>query len=932
MRPIIRYLAIAFAGYVAVSILLILPALNILTPRLVHDSIGRVLHRDIILFNPFTLTVEIRNAALLEPDGEVFLSADRALVNLSLESIWSRGLVFDAVAVDSLYLHIIRLTDASFNFSDMMGGDDTQAQQPGGELPALTIHQLALHSDQIKFTDKTHRDPFSTHWDGMAVSVHDLSTVLEEGRPYTLDVVAESGGRLHWEGVVSVPGAYSEGKLELEKLSLHPLWRFAQDWVAFELKDGKLGVSGDYRLDWGDQFAYQLSNGIITLGDIDIQPTDLNALPDTAIGLSSLELRGIEVDGPGQRVGVATVDISGVDIQGFSEGDEVSLASLFAVALPEGGEVDDAGDEDGWNVSLPRIRLNDSRLRWRSQYTSPPVIEISPFALELTDLRWPPVDETHVDLSLTINGVTTLAVNGGIALDSGEGEMQYLLENLQLSMLNANIPAAFNAHITQGELGVEGVLSLLDFAPDRVQMNGSATHFSGIIEDDENALTSWDAVRWQGLDLKLAQRSIALKTLNLNGYSGRLHIYEDGSINAQRVLQAEVEEALEEGTLEEEKLRAWTFDVPSIFITDSQLNFMDESLPIDFRALIGDLNGHISGLSSSEQGEATVELKGSLDGYAPVVLAGTLRPFAEKPFIDLGLSFDGVDLVRLTPYSGTYAGYAIDRGILNLDLHYALDDNRLNGENSVVIQQLKLGEKIDSDKAVDLPLELALALLTDMNGVIDMDVPVSGDLDDPAFGLGSVIFSALGNFISKAVTAPFALLASLVGSEEDMQRIAFPSGSSELDEAAIAKLTQLTEAMNQRPGLNLVLLGRLHPSADPERLQKNLLNQTLQAAGLSAQEIGSKGELWAGAIQARYKRLPGGGTDEVSMHEQYQQVVASMPVSDQQLKDLAEERAVSVKRYLVNELQFPAERSAIELVDVDDEKNVFSGVELGVDI
>jgi hypothetical protein len=658
---------------------LIFPALNILTPRLVHDNIGRVLHRDIILFNPFTLTVEIRNAALLEPDGEVFLSADRALVNLSLESIWSRGLVFDAVAVDSLYLHIIRLTDASFNFSDMMGGDDTQAQQPGGELPALTIHQLALHSDQIKFTDKTHRDPFSTHWDGMAVSVHDLSTVLEEGRPYTLDVVAESGGRLHWEGVVSVPGAYSEGKLELEKLSLHPLWRFAQDWVAFELKDGKLGVSGDYRLDWGDQVAYQLSNGIITLGDINIQPTDLNALPDTAIGLSSLELRGIEVDGPGQRVDVATVDINGVDIQGFSEGEEVSLVSLFAVALPGGGEVDDAGDgdEDGWNVSLPRIRLNDSHLRWRSQYTSPPVIEISPIALELTDLRWPPVDETRVDLSLTINGVTTLAVNGGIALDSGEGEMQYLLENLQLSLLNANIPAAFNAHITQGELGVEGVLSLLDFAPDRVQMDGYSTHFSGIIEDDENALTSWDAIRWQGLDIKLAQRSIALKTLNLNGYSGRLHIYEDGSINAQRVLQAEV---------------------------------------------IGDLNGHISGLSSSEQGEATVELKGSLDGYAPVVLAGTLRPFAEKPFIDLGLSFDGVDLVRLTPYSGTYAGYAIDRGILNLDLHYALDDNRLNGENSVVIQQLKLGEKIDSDVAVDLPLELALALLTDMNGVIDIDV------------------------------------------------------------------------------------------------------------------------------------------------------------------------------------------------------------------
>ena len=463
-------------------------------------------------------------------------------------------------------------------------------------------------------------------------------------------------------------------------------------------------------------------------------------------------------------------------------------------------------------------------------------------------------------------------------------------------------------------------------------MDGASTHFSGIIEDNEEALTSWDAIRWQGLDLNFAQRSIALKTLNLNGYSGRLQIYKDGTINAQRVLQAEVAEAVEEGTLEEENLRAWQFDIPSILITDSQLNFMDESLPIVFRTVIGELNGGISGLSSKAESETVIDLKGSVDGYAPVVLAGTAQPFADVTLLDLGLSFDGVDLVRLTPYSGTYAGYAIDRGILNLDLHYSLDGDHLKGDNSVVIQQLKLGEKIDSDEALDLPLELALALLTDMDGVINMDVPVSGDVNDPEFGLGSVIFSAVVNLITKAITAPFALLANLVGSEEDMQRVAFPSGSSELDAPAMAKLTQLTEAMVQRPELNLVLLGRLHPTADKERLQKSLLNEELQAAGLSPQEIGNKGALWGKAIQSRYKQLPAASADEVSMHEQYQQVVASMAVSNQQLQDLAEERAVSVKRYLVNELLFPAERSAIELVDVDDEKNVFSGVELGVDI
>jgi hypothetical protein len=255
----------------------------------------------------------------------------------------------------------------------------------------------------------------------------------------------------------------------------------------------------------------------------------------------------------------------------------------------------------------------------------------------------------------------------------------------------------------------------------------------------------------------------------------------------------------------------------------------------------------------------------------------------------------------------------------------------LKGDNSVVISQLKLGEKIDSDEAVDLPLELALALLTDMNGVIDMKVPISGDIDDPEFGLGSVIFSALANLISKAVTAPFALLANLVGSEEDMQRLVFSAGSSTLDEATIAKLTQLSQAMIQRPGLNLVLLGRIHPTADKEHLQKNLLTAELQTQGLSAEDVGSKGELWAQAIKTRYEKLPESGED-VSLHEQYVQVVASIAIAGQQLEALAQQRAVSVKRYLVNELQFPAERAAIELSELNDEKNIFSGVELGVDI
>ncbi len=936
MRTIIRYLAMAYVGYVAVCVLIILPTLNFITPQLVQDSLGRELRSEIILFNPFTLTAEIRKASLLEHDGAVFVGTDRALVNLSLESLWRKGLVFDEVAVGALYVHVKRLADGNFNFSDMLGEPAPESEvQASTALPGLTVHQLDLQSEQIRITDEARTVPFSTHWDGLSVQVQGISTVAVEGRPYSLSAVAESGGRLHWEGEVSVPGAFSEGSLRLENLSLHPVWRYAQEWVAFEMKDGSLSFSGDYRLDWGDALDYQVTRGAVSLSHLDLQASDSTALPDTSVSVAGIELKGIDIDGAVERVGVATISVDGVNVQGFSEGSDASLVTMFETNLPDADQ-DEETAESNWVVHLPVIQLANSRIRWRSNFTSPPILDISPIELGLTDLSWPPTGSSGVELSLSVNGVTTVVVEGDVGLESGDGQLRYNLNGLQLAMLNPNLPAELNAKIGSGAVSAHGEVFLKNFAVGQIDVEGEASDFSGIIQGVEQALTSWDLVRWEGLHVDLEQRKLELQALHLNGYSGRLHIYEDGTINAQRLLQEKVDEAVEEGTLKEEELGAWTFDVPSILFTDSELNFTDESLPIKFQTVIGELNGGIAGLSSNPGGETRVDLKGSVDGYAPVVLAGTAKPFAEAVVVDMGLSFDGVDLVRLTPYSGTYAGYAIDRGLLTLDLHYFMEGSRLKGENSLVISQLKLGDKIESDKAVDLPLGLALALLTDSNGVIDMDVPVSGDVNDPDFGLGSVIATAFVNLITKAVTAPFTLLANLVGSEEDMQRVSFSSGSSELNEAGKAKLIELVKALDQRPGLSLVLYGRLHPTADREQLQRAVLREQLLASGLSEEAVSSKNADWTKAINARYETIKptattAEGESAASMLEKIQLVLSGMPVAAEQLKSLAEERAVSLKRFLVNELQFPADRSAIEAVDVADEANVFSGVELDVD-
>ena len=376
--------------------------------------------------------------------------------------------------------------------------------------------------------------------------------------------------------------------------------------------------------------------------------------------------------------------------------------------------------------------------------------------------------------------------------------------------------------------------------------------------------------------------------------------------------------------------KPWSFALPQIAISDSQIDFMDESLPINFRTVIGNLNGEVLGIHSDPGVQAQVDMRGTVDGYAPVVLKGTAAPMKTPPALDLDLGFTGVDLALLTPYSANYAGYKIESGVMNLDLQYLMKDSMLDGNNSLKIDHLKLGERVDSEDAVDLPLELALALLTDSNGVIEMEVPVKGNVDDPSFDVGSVVAKAFVNIITKAVTAPFKLLGSLVGSEEDLQRIQFAIGSSELDEGARTKLNQLNSALQQRPQLTLVITGQLSLEADRKRLQWQTLQQQLLKEGLTEEDIRNKTNAWEKAMEQRYLAMGQTQGEGLSMAEKADAVTAATTIPDSELEELAEARAVAVKSYLVNEAGMGPDRAVIEQSAKGEAANLFSGAELSL--
>jgi len=198
-----------------------------------------------------------------------------------------------------------------------------------------------------------------------------------------------------------------------------------------------------------------------------------------------------------------------------------------------------------------------------------------------------------------------------------------------------------------------------------------------------------------------------------------------------------------------------------------------------------------------------------------------VAPASAAQYTDLKASFRNLEMRNLTPYSGKFAGRKIESGKLSLELEYKVLDRKLKGENQIVIDNLKLGERVESKDATSLPLDLAIALLSDSKGVIDLGLPVQGSLDDPQFSMGGLVWKAITNLLTKIVTAPFRAL--LGGSGEEFEAVLFEPGEARLLPPEREKLAKLATALEKRPQLKLAIEGRFDRERDREALADNIL-------------------------------------------------------------------------------------------------------------
>jgi hypothetical protein len=332
---------------------------------------------------------------------------------------------------------------------------------------------------------------------------------------------------------------------------------------------------------------------------------------------------------------------------------------------------------------------------------------------------------------------------------------------------------------------------------------------------------TWDRLKLTGIEYSSDPARLRIATVAANAPYARLIIAPDQSINVSKVLSAPggSQPAPIQTVDKGEGPRAapppaMRMSIGAVRIVNGAANFADYWIQPNYAVNLQNMNGSILGLSSDPKSRAQVEFEGKVDRYAPAKISGVLNLLSAALYTDIKVSFKGVEMTSVTPYSGRFAGYKIEKGKLSIDVSYLVENRTLTAKQRFVIDQLELGERVESADAVHLPLKLAVALLKDGDGVIDIELPMSGSLDDPQFRMGPLIWKAFVGLLSKAATAPFKLLGSLFGGGEEMNLIEFDAGSAALDPAAQEKVASIIKALTARPGLQLEVPTTWSPELD----------------------------------------------------------------------------------------------------------------------
>ncbi len=801
-RRVRFWLVVVAILYTLVGFLLLPWAATWYAISVVEEDLGRELNIETVRANPFTLTVEVEDVALDDFDGHELIAFERLFVDFAWSSLFRWTAVIPTARLEGARVQEEQFDSGVTRFTRLL--DEFQSRP------------LPRTGPEGSIIRPIHTDP------GAPIAVHDVEFSLDD---FLLadDAVAQFqvggqfdvGGDFAFDGNVQLmPALDLAGTLNVDGLALELAEPFAQRYAAIRIDSGSLTTEGKLRSGPGDALAYAGSARIDALdiverdGGKDVvawQALNIDEI-DFRLGERSLALSTMRLDQPSARVFIA-------------EDRSTNLGDLL-IEQPEVPEE----ELEAFEIVIADARFDGGVLALTDRSLPlPPGIRLHELSGGISRFSPGQEEPSSVQLSGRVDAGGEFAFDGDVqlmpALDLA-GTLN--VDGLALALAEPFAQRYAAIRIASGSLSTEG--EVRSGPGDSLTYAGSARIDAlDVVERDSGEdVVGWQALMIDEIDFGLGERSLELSIIRLDRPSARVFIAEDRSTNLGDLLvkQPDAPEAAPDGEAE-----SFGIAIGGVRFEGGVLAFTDHSLPLPFGTRVHELSGGISRLSPGQEKPSRVDLEGLVGEYGEAGISGELNPWNPLSSTRIDLVFTNLSIPELTPYVFQFAGHRIATGRMDLDLGYVLDDGGIDARNHIVLRDLTLGESFEHPDATDLPLGLAIALLKNSEGVIDVDIPVQGDVNDPEFSFGPAIRQALTDILQEIVTSPFSVLATIIGADteadpDELAKVAFAPGSSEVAPPQRERLDLLRTALEKRPELALKLPGPYAPDTDRPALKR----------------------------------------------------------------------------------------------------------------
>ncbi|MFZ5547230.1 MAG: DUF748 domain-containing protein [Pseudomonadota bacterium] len=743
----------------------------------------------------------------------------------------------------------------------------TPAAQAGWQ---FSLGRLAVQAGRVQWSDRSVQpaaqmglEALSIQLDGSRWPVAaDAPAARLNAQAQLASVAPAASAAVPTAAPAAVPGLQLRGEWsatggELQLLAQSLPVVAAAPYLAAVLKprlDGQLALDATAR--WQGVPGDQLPSVQIAMLQFDGLSARLPGERQPAAAWKQLRVAELAIDPAARQLDIGRLDLIQPQLRARRDSSgQVDLAQ-WVVDRPDQSVAAQAPGVPPWSLRLHGASIEDGRVAWqdRLQGAEPVVLELQRLALKLRGLQWPAQAKARASLQGSVQvrhpgaggAPGRLAWQGDLGLAPVSWRGRLKAEHLPVHAVSAYAGTALPVAVGRAELGWAGQTSV-SWAGQGLELDAKgdarvddlrlfARRAAGVRDGDE--LLSWQSLELPGVQLAMApgrRPRVELGEARLSDFYARLSIDEAGQfnlsgLNAPAASASAPLSAVPASTPASAPSAGPALDlaVAGLQLKNGRVDFSDRFIRPNYSAALSELSGRLGAFRTGTRDMATLDLQGRVAGTGLLEVRGSLNPTAQPLALDVQARASDLELAPLSPYAGKYAGYAIERGKLTMDVAYRIEaDGRLDARNKIVLNQLTFGERIESADATKLPVLLAVALLKDSRGVIDLDLPIGGSINDPEFSIGGVVIKIIVNLLTKALTAPFSLLAG--GGGEDLSQVEFQPGTARLADGADVVIDKVARALAERSALQMTVTGAADPQSEREAIQAAWLDGRLTA-------------------------------------------------------------------------------------------------------